>query len=184
MWVAGSWQDILLLGFEITDEPSMDNPHAPEVQHMLQDYFIAARKGNLKKAEELISQALAMEPDRPELRNNLAAIYEATGRRDAALAIWHDIFNRHPDYLFSRTALARNAALQGNTKAAGELLQPLMERKRFHVSEYAAFCQAQMEIGIAEGNRKAAQRWLDMLEKTRPNDRSLGHYRRRIGKLS
>jgi Flp pilus assembly protein TadD len=154
----------------------------PQVERWLYDALQATHDGDDEEAEQLLKQALAMEPDKPDLLNNLAAVYAATGREPAALELWQQIFDRSPDYLFARASLARAAALRGEADKARELLAPLFSRRRLHFSEFAAFSGAQIDLLLAEGHKDGARSWFEMWAEATPDDPRLDHYRRLVGK--
>ena len=118
----------------------------------------------------------------PDLLNNLAMAYDLQGRHEDAVALTRQIHDRHPDYLFARVALAKLHLQKREITEARALLDPLLTRKRWHFSEYAAFCGAQIELSLAEGNREAAQSWLDMWANVDPDHPGLEAYRSRLGR--
>lgn len=182
LWMKGAWQDLLLMGFELHGEPLQPYQHKPQVERWLRAAIEAMNDGDDAEAEQLLKQALAVEPDRPDLLNNLAAVYAATNREPAALALWRQIFDGHPDYLFARASLARAAALRGDVDQARQLLEPLFSRQRLHFSEFAAFSGAQIDLLLAEGKKEGARSWFEMWEGAVPDDPRLDHYRRLVGK--
>src|SRR5439155_18966874 len=131
------------------EEPTI--PHAPKVEKLLAEATLALRRNQAQQAESLLQQALASEPDAPDLLNNLAVAYGQQGRNKEADAIVHQIVERHPDYAFTRISLARTHLLRGKIAEARALLEPMLEWERFHIDEFANFCIAQIELYIAEG---------------------------------
>lgn len=61
-------------------------------------------------------------------------------------------------------------AEKGEIERAKELIDPLFTRKRFHFGEFSALCSAQIQLSLAEGNREAAESWLDMMKQVVPDD--------------
>ncbi len=104
------------------------------------------------------------------------------GREDEALAIVREVHARHPDYLFARARLAEDAVARRDFAAAKNLLDPLLSRRRFHHSEFGAFCHAQILLLSAEGKREATQSWLDIWRQIQPDDPRLALWERRPGK--
>jgi len=68
----------------------------------------------------------------------------------------------------------------GKIKEAEALLEPLLSRRRFHHLEFAAFCAAQVEIFLAQGNRDAASSWLEMWASIDPDNPVLANLRQRV----
>jgi ATP/maltotriose-dependent transcriptional regulator MalT len=84
--------------------------------------------------------------------------------------------------VFARTSLAQLCVSRGELDEAKALLDPLFSRRRFHISEFAAFCTAQIELLLAQDNLDAARSWLDMWATADPDNPALDQWRRRLGK--
>ena len=140
------------------------------------------REGDADRGERLIKQALELEPDAPDLWNNLTAAYSRQGREQDATAIVRQIHERHPDYLFGRTNLALVHLQAGEIGAARALLEPLLSRKRFHVSEMSALMNAELELAVAQNNLDAAQSWLSLWMQVDPDNPVLAAWQRRLEK--
>ncbi|MBI4494055.1 MAG: tetratricopeptide repeat protein [Chloroflexi bacterium] len=177
-WVRGAWQEVLLLGFEIHGEAATQ--YRPQVQRWHDAALEALQEGDGARAASLIERALEAEPDAPSLLHNLAAAYELQGRVQEAEAISRELHQRHPDYLFARASLARLAVQRGKLDEARALLDPLLTRRRFHTSEFRAFCGAQIELALAEGKRDGARSWLEMLAGVDPDDPVVPALRQRV----
>ena len=181
LWMRGEWQELLLLGFEIYPEPEGANPHSARVTQWLEEATLALRAGDVKRAEPLLRQALAEEPDAPDLLNNLAAAYSLQGRRQESEALVREIHARHPDYFFGRANLARLLAQAGDYDRARELLDPLLQQKRLHITEFDSLCAAEIDLFLAQGNLDAARTWFSMWESADTDSPMLEQFRRRIG---
>ncbi len=180
LWMGGEWRDLLLFGFELHDEPV--RKHRPNVERLALEVIDALRENNPVKAERIIKQALELEPDAPDLLNNLALAYSMQGRDEESLALTHEIHRLHPDYLFVSVALARLHTREGRLDEAEALLQPILSRKRLHFSEHAALCQAQIELFIAQGNEDAARSWLEMWREVDPEHPDIALWSLRLSK--
>lgn len=178
MWMGGEWRDILLLGFEIHGEP--DKKHSPRVQKWAQEATLALHEGDWPRAERLLDQALAVEPDAPDLLNNRAIAYGLQGRAEEAEAIQRQIHACHPDYLFARVGLAQQHIERGELEAARELLKPLLQRKRLHFSEFDGMCGAFVQLALAEGNRDVARSWFGIWESVDPDNSNLDVFRLQV----
>jgi tetratricopeptide (TPR) repeat protein len=177
-WVEGEWREVLLFGFEIHEEPL--HRHPPQVEEWHAEALEALRAGDGKRGEQLLQQALAVEPDDPSLLNNLGSAYDVQGRRREALAILQRLFDEHPDYFFARIGMARLAVQERQFDRARELLQPLLHQQRFHISEFNALCAANVELYFAEGGRDAARSWLDLWASVNPDDPGVARWRQRL----
>lgn len=167
--------DLSLADFRVSNEQTTH--HTPEVELLVMratDY-LKARDG--LGAERLLRQALVLEPDEPDLRNNLAAALGWQHRDAEALAIFRKLHARFPDYLFARTALARHAILQGQLEMAADLLEPLQRRRNFHFSEWNALCDIQVSLLLLRGDLVLARTWYEMWSDSQPDHPGLATYR-------
>jgi tetratricopeptide (TPR) repeat protein len=186
LWLNGNWQEIMLMGFEIVDEP--EHPIGPKAEPLARKAVEALHAGQAKEAELLLRQALELEPDSPSLLNNLALAYGEQGRAAEAESLVRATHLRHPDYLFARLALARIHLRQGELDAAEELIAPLFMRRRLHSSEARALFASRVDLEVARGNAEAARSWLDMWANIEPDSPEIARYRAmvkggRLGKL-
>jgi tetratricopeptide (TPR) repeat protein len=178
LWLRGQWQEVLLLGFELHDEPSGN--HSPQVTQWMMEAIETLNQGNPGKAETLLKQALEVEPDAPDLLNNLGAVYAKQGREAEAEAMLFKIRQEHPDYFFGIVGMANHHTIRGETEEAKALLDPLLARSRLHFSEFATLCVGYIQLFLAEGNPEGAQGWLEMWASADPDNPNLAHWRRRI----
>lgn len=177
-WSQGEWRDVMMLTFEISEEPL--HRHPPQVEEWHADALEALREGDAKQAEQLLQQALAVVPDDPSLLNNLGSAYEMQGRGPEAQAILRRLFEEHPDYFFARIGMARLAVHERQFARARERLQPLLEQQQYHVSEFDALCAANAELHFAEGNRDGARSWVDLWATVNPEHPGIARWRRNL----
>lgn len=180
LWLRGEWREILLFGWEITPEPFNAYAHSQRVQELLAEAHEAMRQGELGRAEGLFKQGAELEPDSPDILNNLAATYQSQGRHAEASALLRQVHERFPDYLFAGTAVAKLHIQQSRLAEAKALLDPLMARRRFHTSEFAALASAEIDYLLAQKNRDAARSWLEMWAKLVPDSPILPIYRQKL----
>jgi predicted Zn-dependent protease len=145
---------------------------------------LALQEGDWQRARQLINKGLALKPDNLVLLNNLASVYEMQGRSEKAYALVRKIHQSKPDYLFARVSLARLAIRDGELERAHELLEPLLQRRKLHFSEFDNLCGAFVDLYLAEDNRDAARTWFEMWESASPDNPRLATYRLRLGKFS
>jgi Flp pilus assembly protein TadD len=181
LWVKGEWQDLILHTTEITTEPKGELP--PEVTHLMAEASDAMEDRDGVKGEMFLKQALELAPDAPSLLNNLAMAYTLQGRHQEADALIKQLIEKHPDYLFARIHLAHRLIKEGKYDAAEELLKPMMSLDRMRVSEATALYNACINLYLQRGDREAAQRWFNLLEKIDPEDRNIEHWRSELKKL-
>jgi len=178
MWLGGEWREIVLMSYTIHEEQIV--VHQPRVEKLLSEGVAALRRNNPNRAEPLFTQALEIEPDAPDLLNNLAVAYNGQRRGKEAEALIHQIIEHYPDYVFARVSMARTYILRGKIAEAKALLEPLLDRDRFHVMEFANFCAAEIELHIAEGNSEVARSWLDMWANVDPDHPAIEDLRLRL----
>ncbi|HZR98314.1 MAG TPA: tetratricopeptide repeat protein [Chloroflexota bacterium] len=174
-WVQGEWREVLFLNYEIHEEQL--HRHPPQVEEWHEEAVEALRAGDGKRAEQLLQQALAVVPGDPSLLNNLASALDVQGRRKEAMALLQRIFEEHPDYFFARIGMARLAVQERQFDRARELLQPLMEQRRLHRSEFDALCAANVELYYAEGHRDGARSWVDLWASVNPDHPGIARWR-------
>jgi tetratricopeptide (TPR) repeat protein len=183
LWLEGEWKDVLLLNFEVTPEAEERNPN-PRVQSLAEKAIYALQDRDGRRAQELLEQAIALDPELPSLQNNLGVAYELQGQAEKAHAMVREIHERFPDYLFGVTGVAMLAVREGDVETAHKLLNGLLTRKQLHVAEFDALCAAQIEVFLAEKNREAARSWFELWEQIEPENPKLDSYRWRVGKAS
>ncbi len=179
MWLHGEWSDILLLDFELNDEPTVK--HGPRVEKLQAEAVAALHENDIVSAEPLLRQALELEPEAPDVLYNLAGLHELQGQRDQADSLLRQIIARHPDETLARTGLARVFLLRGQVEEAEELLKPVLSHKRFNILEFGAFCSAQIELWLAKNKPEGARSWLQMWESIDQDNPQLAQYRARLG---
>jgi tetratricopeptide (TPR) repeat protein len=178
LWLKGEWHEVQLLGFEVHDEP--DPPLPSPAQERLEEAMAALHGGDGATAERLLTEGLAVAPAALPLRNNLVAAYRLQGREAEAEALIREIHARHPDYLFGRVNMAYLTIQAKQLDEAQALLAPLVGRQRYHVSEFAALCQVEIELMLARKEYQAAQTWFDLWAGADPDHPALERWRARI----
>jgi tetratricopeptide (TPR) repeat protein len=178
MWSRGVWRELLLLDYEFHDDPTFK--HTPQVEKWLAESVRAEKANEIDHAEELLQRALAVEPDAPDLRNNLATILQMRGWMSEANALLRELVENHPDYSFPRISLALDAIKRGDLEQAELLLRPLLTRKRFNLHEFGFFCHAQIELLLAKHQSESAQSWLEMWLGIDPDNPLIGNWRQRL----
>jgi tetratricopeptide (TPR) repeat protein len=167
--------DLTLVEFLVTNEQKI--LHSPAVDQILDQATPLLRAGEGQAAERLFRQALELEPDQPDLLNNLAASLSLQGRRVEAIILLEVLHYQHPGYLFARTGLAKAALQDGDLERAQALLEPLYERRKFHVSEFDALCATQIDLLLLQNDRRPALTWFEMWENCNPSNPRLDFYR-------
>ena len=167
--------DLTLVKFRVTNKQKIS--HSPAVDRILDRATPFLRSGDGEGAERLFRQALALEPNKVDLLNNLAASLSLQGREAEATLLMEVLHYQHPDYLFARTGLAKAAMRKGDLQQAQALLEPLYQRRKFHVSEYDALCATQIDLLLLQNDPISAKTWFKMWEACNPENTRLNPYR-------
>lgn len=181
LWSLGEWREVMLLSFEITDEPQQTalSPGAQKLFEQAHDYLLEQEGA---KAQALLEQVVALAPDEPSVHNNLAVALEMQGQTDRAHAMLRELHSRFPDYFFGVCGVARLEIAEGYTEHARQMLLPLLQRQRLHITEFNSLCAAEIELCLAEKHEEAARMWLDMWERVDDENPQLWQYRLRLRK--
>lgn len=170
MWLGGEWRDISLIAYEFHDEPPYN--HSRKVTEWLGKALGLLKKYNAedaKQAEVLLRKALEVEPDAPDLLNNLAVSYQLQDRVDEARELLEQIRVQYPDYVLAPLSLAQLHLQAGEIAEAEALLKPLLTRKRFHFDDFSNFCNVYLQLLMAQKNKEAAKAWLHLWEGVTPD---------------
>lgn len=181
MWLQGEWRELNLISYEFHEEPTA--VHSPQVKKWVAEALSLMKTRDAKEAaqaESLLKQALEVEPEAPDLLNNLAGIYEIQGRTEEAHTLMRQVAESYPDYVFARVSVARLHFIQGEINAAEALLKPLLARKRFHFNEFAAFSNVYIELLLAQKHRDGARAWLNMWEGVDPEHPDIMNWKLRL----
>ena len=181
LWVQGEWREVGLMTYEFHGESIVN--HSKLVERLLEQALSLMRQGGVEqgvKAEGLLSKALELEPDAPDLMNNLAMAFRLQGRENDCNVLIQDIVSRHPDYIFASALLARQHLHDGDLAAAEALLKPFLSRDRFHYLEFSAFSDAYIELLLAKKKKHGARACLNLWEQVNPDDPNLDYWRQRL----
>ncbi len=179
LWLRGQWGEVILMGFEIYEEP-VETDYPPQVGEWYRQAIEALHANDPITAERLLKQALAVRPDAPGLVNNLAATYGRLGRKAEAKALLRQNYQDHPDYFFGITGMAGLYVNEGKFEQAETLLKPLLSSPRLHITEFAALSMAHVQLYHAQKMPETAQTWLDMWAKVDPDNPTLHYWQRRM----
>ena len=168
LWQEGQQREVLLMGFEIYDE-AVQNRLPPKLAKLIQNGADEMLAGDFVAAERAFVQVLDKAPDSFVARYNQAMALEGQGRFDEAAAIYQEVHGQHPDYFFGRIGMTKALLRQGKLDEAAAMLQPLLQSKRLHVSEFNALCNTQIDLALALGDRTAAQSWDDLWRRVTPD---------------
>ncbi len=170
---------VRLPAFEIYDTPIELN-RAAEVHELAERAFDLLSRDDGAGAEMLLKQALDLEPDPCDLRNNLCAAYEMQGRRDEAERLIREVHDENPHYFFGRTNVAQLCIQEGDPERAKRLIEPLWKQRRMHVTEFSALAAVQIHLHLASGEVEAARGWLQIWHEAFPGHPAQEQWRRKL----
>ncbi|NEQ97207.1 MAG: tetratricopeptide repeat protein [Cyanothece sp. SIO2G6] len=192
LWLQGEWKEVTLMAYEFHDDPEVDD-YPDEVFDKLKQALEGLKQGMqdpdiedeakqtlFAKTEQLLNECLAVVPDAPDIRHNLGAVYQQTEREEEAIALWEQMVQDYPDYVHSRTTLARfylQKETEEGIEQAQDLLLPLLERDRFHFDHFAEFSDAYLRLLSAQKYEEGARNWLNMWEQVDPENPRLLSWR-------
>ncbi len=173
----------MLICYEIYTEPEITRL-SPKAEKLMIKAHEALMERNPKPAEIYLKQALEIEPTYPSLLFNLGASYMMQKREEEAEEIFRKLHQEHPDYLFATVSIAKLCLKRKQVDEAKELIKPLTKRKRLHISEFRAMCDANMELLMAQKDKEAACSWLKIWEALDDDSYELIHWRFRLESAS
>jgi tetratricopeptide (TPR) repeat protein len=159
----GSWTEIKLIGFEITDEPIESELWKSE---LMEHGYWAMREGEWDEAEEVFRQVLDREPDCPSARYNLAGLWQRRQRGDElerAKKEIRQIHADHPDYAFAALALAIDEADSGEMEIAKKLIGNVFQSPKLHISEAMMLLTTQVQVALFDDDPDTAESALKMM---------------------
>lgn len=185
MWIRGKRQSLILLGFEITPEPMTDQyPLSKKVLNLMMQAIEALHQQDGAQAEELLRKALVIQPEHPSLLNNLALALELQGKKKERDVIIQHLYKDFPDYFFGQMALARQSINSGDLEKARAIIDHWMStKKKYHVTEFNMLCMTQIDLFLEEEDFEGALSWMEMWEKTEPDDPRFETYQERLAML-
>jgi tetratricopeptide (TPR) repeat protein len=181
LWIEGEWRELMLIAYEFHGDPTAQ--HSRQVMHWLDEALDLLRTGSnsqAKDAEKLLLKALELEPDSPDLLNNLALSYFNQNRETEGYNLICDVAERFPDYVFAHAIAAKKCIEKGDFETAESLLHPFISRDRFHFLEFSSFCDAHVELLVAQKKPDVARSWLNIWEKADPENPGLEYWKLRL----
>ncbi len=183
MFMEGEWREIRLTGFEITDEPS--HTHGPAVVKLAERGHEALMKADHRAAKAIYTEALAIEPDAPDLHYNLSMAYRIAGENDEADRRVREVAARFPNYFFGVVGAAMIDLRNGDLQPARDAVGRLMEAEKMHTSEFMALAGLGVELAIEQNEADRGMHWVKMAEDIAPDHPNTAKLRERaeLGQL-
>ena len=160
IWNQGEWREVLVRGYEISDERSSD--YDPDAIDLLVKGHEAFSDGEHELAEQCFQRALELEPRAKEAYNNLGTIYARLEQHDLAKGMFQKALTIDPLYVFPRCNLASYLVDEEDIKGAQDALKPLSDVTQFHPQEMAFYSYTQARIHAHLEEYEAARRALEI----------------------
>ncbi len=178
MWLNGAWTEIILMGFELHGEEVYS--HSPKALRLLEEGGEALQAGEAARAEMLLRQAYEIEPDKPDITNNLAKALELQGHVAEAEQMMLANIAAHPEYIHGRVALALWHIERGEIDEARAKLIGVLGEKRLHFADFSNLARGWIRLALAENDRTAGETWLRMWQDVSPEHPELPYWRTRL----
>lgn len=157
----GEWGEVRFYGFDITGELDIQS-HSQEVQDLFMQGQEAIESDEFEEGERIYREALKLEPDASDLMNNLAFALTIQGRAEEADALFDEVLEKYPDDALARSHVALRKARDEDPAGARELVEPLLERRKFNIDEFNVLCQALVETALADDKKEEARSWINI----------------------
>lgn len=168
LYVRGKPREVMLLDIEVHGEPKASDL-SEKAQTYLEDSLAALHDDNLEEALDLVEAGLELAPDEMHLLYHKSLVLRLMGRTEEANDLLRRVAATYPDYLFARCAMAKVCVREKKLDEAQTWLEPLLQQKRLHFSEFRAVADAQITLSIQRDNFEAAQSWARMWKEIEPD---------------
>lgn len=156
LYAQGALRTVRPTNIEIHSEIKPDRELQPADAEEYNRAFNLIADGQVEDALAALESLYRAYPHSARLMTALANVKRALKHpTDEIEPLVRKAWDADPGYLFARTAMACLLTDQGDTKAARDLLEPLMTCERFHYSEWRSYLGAQLAIAQAEGDTAA-----------------------------
>ncbi|MEL6331899.1 MAG: tetratricopeptide repeat protein [Cyanobacteria bacterium J06626_26] len=161
LWLNGAWHDNLpLVTYELVPElPTVQSPEADELLDKAMKKIALESSKAAATAEDYLKQALELEPDNPELLNNLALAYTHQGKLAESRQLTQQIIDQHPDDVDSRVAMAQLYLEEENLDAAEAVLDGLLRRSKLTADEFVGLMLTRSRLLMLQGQEAMARLW-------------------------
>jgi len=83
---------------------ALDNSWTEPYLHLSAHYFV---KGDYEQAKIWLEELKILQPDDPNVLNNLAAAYAGNGETEKAKELWQEIVQKYPAFEYARKNLEK-----------------------------------------------------------------------------
>ncbi len=136
------------------------------------------KTGRLDEAKTAFQSIIEREPQAKEAYVNLGAIYFKMGDQSAAEALFREMIDQFPRYVFPRANIARICLTRDQVDEAEAIMQPLDNLQKFTSTEFRFYALTWSDILAHKRQYRSALSWLKVLSQLLP--RSRGLWKRRV----
>lgn len=162
-------------GYKITEEPIQEVQTTEQYDAYSHSHTLA--KNRDINGVDIIKKYINKYPDIPAFKNHLGAIYANNNQFIEARRIQLEVVNKHPDYLYGKISLVEQCLRDGNLEMAKKLLgNPRKietispDTEFYHYSEFLVYYYMAGWYEVEKGNRKAAEKHLELMVEYDPDD--------------
>lgn len=172
-------ESLVFLEYEITTEPIEDKnieKLPKEVRERMNDLFTLVHskpEGAINQLRDLIAQY----PHIPQFRNYLTIAYSKLGDEERVNSMIIENYKKNPEYLFAKTHYAELCLQRGELDKIPEIFENKFDlsllypnRKKFHMSEVAAFMGVLGQYFFRIGKTQPAKAYYRALKEIYPHN--------------
>ena len=161
LWLQGErHENLLLVTYELVPEsPTVESPEADELLDKAMKKIALESSKAATTAEDYLKQALELEPNNPELLNNLALAYTHQGKLAESRQLTQQIIDQHPEDVDSRIAMAQLYLEEENLDAAETVLDGLLQRSKLTADEFVSLMLTRSRLLMLQGQEAMARLW-------------------------
>ncbi len=179
----GEIREIVVLGFQITEDDPVSSIRSREVFALLKQGTAAIRAGDAVQAESLLRKARELDPDEPEVINNLAVSLDMQNREKEAEILLDEMIAKYPDLTPGLLAAARQKINAGKFSEALKILDHIQTKKSLQVTAFKQLVQLMVHANIGLENYSVAQQWLEIMRVHDPQSPQLSNLETRLAQL-
>lgn len=176
MFVKGEAHQIEMIGFEITNQPTIPPGRTRRTIILLEQAANALSEEDGIKAERLLRQVRTVEPYQPDVLHNLAMALYLQDRFQEAEALIAENEIRNPDYFFGKIIASQKKLEENQYDEALEILLQLQRRDKLHGDEFTTLAKAMIHVFSGKREFASAQHWLEMLKNYDPYSLDLPYF--------
>ncbi len=179
IWLKGQWIKAAYRGAKIDPELATAEVD-PELEPLYVEAVEVLRDGQFERAEALWRRFLKQAPDFYPGYHNLAVALIHQGLLEEPETLLREALAIDPNYIFAPCTLTVLYLQQDRVDEAHEVMANVAMPQEAHPEAMAAFCSANIQLALAEGNIDQIRPWLDMGLAVDPENDGLNALKKRL----